>query len=450
MDKLLKRSFITPDDIIRIIDSGGALVNLLSNTSSPNCPLIGSKIKIINKLGEGVEGTVYEITTAQGMNSRFAMKETKDKSRMITVRFTPKNTYYNQANAVVKGYKLPTTPEFYLSLNRIPGIAYTKRPKRNIELSFPTFEDIAPCKIEKKVRFSFGVDINPPVLPGDYICLESTVEASINAFVSNLIERTLCPHFVQFISFASCGKTTAFTFMEKIDVDLYSVVDKFTPHQVTTLNFQVFMALAQLQENFEIAHQDLHLKNVFLMNSKHYTWRNIVTSNVDLWRYRIEGQNYFIDSPKFLVKLGDWGFSGKYSHPRLLRKDLMNGRFIDWNCPMNFSHVYDMLFYLTSLVQKLDGSPSAYNAWKCINFIVNGRADSSLTDAEKKRYNSFIQNTEWIDSEGKSMMPTMRPILIKIRNRKWPTPREVLKACFERFTQSPPSEKTYLDISELV
>lgn len=465
LEKLLKTKFIEPDTIIATVDSRGALVDLLSNNITPGCSLIGSKIKVITPpLGKGVEGTVYAITLPSGTSSEFAMKEVVDSDIRYTLN--TESTILEQIQQIIYQKSLPRDASFYLALNNIPKQTWKKVPTKSHEILLPTFEKILPCKVNKTITSTIdgdNVPIDPPILPGDYVCSEEIVESVISSFTSSLIERKICPHFTHTISFATCVKSSL-TFMEKIDSSLFDMLQNLQKiygrdnasyaQIISSLNFQVLMALSFMQDKFQICHQDLHLKNVFLLDSRKYSWNGNNLSQINTWRYRIDGVDYYVQNPGFIVKLGDWGFSAKYSHPRVLRDSSVRGDYDGWNIPVNFSPVYDMLFYLTSLVQQIGfDTGNAFNARKCINYIVNGNVSSTFTDEELENYKNLIQFKEWKWERfpEEIQKPSFRPILSKIKasKRKFPTPREVLMKCFGRYTIKPPKGTTYVDISNL-
>ena len=351
MESYLQENFTRPDAIISTVEGGGALVALLDK-SNPDCPLIGKEIKIIKRLGEGKNGTVYSITMRGDTESQFAMKKVVDD---------------------------------------VPA---------------------EPCKL----IFTYKTFI-----PGDYVCDESIIEPVISAFASFFVSRELCPHFVHVLSIAHCeGGEETYTFMEIIDSDLIESIIEGSGI-TDPIIFQVMVALQFLQTPWKICHQDLSLRNVFMKKSDHIAWKGINMGSAEWWRYNIDGEDYYIPRQEYVVKLGDWGFSTKYSYPIVVRKDVIDGEYNDYNIPTEFSSVYDMLFFL-SVININAGNKNVVNVVQYIQFIVNHRNIKRFFNAH-------------------------RPIPSKLKSDV--TPKTFLKQFFAKFKQPPPEKSRILDIATL-
>jgi hypothetical protein len=369
MDISLKFNGI--NEVIRVIDEGGKIVELLGKETS-DCPLIGSEIYLDKKLGEGREGTVFSIKFKDGHKANFVVKTSvEEPENMVEIPLVEKidGTTYNNIIKWIK-HRLGLGPE-YAVLDIMEFNKLGSNPERKFDFKIdphiilvPKLSPLTPCKLEDdlivddklmtekkdKKEGNFAKLIIPK---GDYVCSATIVESVVSAFISKIIEKKICPHYIRIFSFGHCGITKSFTFMEEIHGDCEG--ELFRKEILSSLAsfdafiFQVFVAIYIMQKEYSVAHQDLHLGNIFLKYASRMSWKNNKLASKKYWRYDVPPYTYYIPAQKLIVKLGDWGFSAKYSHPAVLKNETIRGDFDDWNIPKTMVKLYDYLYFLASL-----------------------------------------------------------------------------------------------------
>ena len=76
-----------------------------------------------------------------------------------------------------------------------------------------------------------------------------------------------------------------------------------------------------------MVHNDLHLGNVFLMNKTRALFDGKAVNAYEYISYKIGNDIYYITTPDFIVKIGDLGFSQKYTYPKILLYDVIAGEY---------------------------------------------------------------------------------------------------------------------------
>lgn len=290
-----------------IIDKGGNILEYLA-VRDPVCDDLGKRIKLGNKLGEGIAGIAYKADISgffkkgkvPDFANRLVVKEIKADMIRITGR-TEKLAKKFYGKEDVAGMLVPSAL-------------------------------VIPCDdvLEYK-RWDTGVEIKMP--KGSIFCEEEITEFLIALWVGTYFTSQECINFMETFYFTVCSdyeKKTAeyYTFMEEIDRTYAYVLQYAYPEKVHNhIYIQALFAIAKMQHENKIVHGDLHPGNVFLVKrgmgmNQETEFRGAKLLSADYLEYRVKGRSIYLPGPKtdgiasqFIVKLGDWGRSIKYSSP---------------------------------------------------------------------------------------------------------------------------------------
>jgi serine/threonine protein kinase len=154
--------------------------------------------------------------------------------------------------------------------------------------------------------------------------------------------------------------------MEMIDFSLR----KMMPCILASLNVddtlgsvfvQILHAIYKYQKIYRIVHGDLHEDNIFIeFVTENTVWKGQKVLDVDYYHYKIEEVDIFITGGRlcpFIVKIGDWGLSCKYSSPMIIQNIVLttgyrpsSGR--DPVLPNFYSSAYDVV-YITKILWEM-------------------------------------------------------------------------------------------------
>ena len=192
-----------------------------------------------------------------------------------------------------------------------------------------------------------GITIVPP---GSYICKKETYsEFAIAALLAQTLDPTkipYCENFVNTFGFAACSSDknrptmniNNYIFMEQMSGDLVSLIDDETADDdVNSIVIQLLFAIAYYQKLYKISHNDLHSGNIFLdkitEDHKYYPY--------DDFYYMVQGQKITFPRGNYLVKLGDFGLSVKWSIPIVGFENIFETLS---HVPNWYSQFYDLYF----------------------------------------------------------------------------------------------------------
>jgi serine/threonine protein kinase len=245
------------------------------------CPLIGKKIKLVKKLGEGEYGAVFEIHIPGQGNKQYAVKKSHSKER-TTIR----------GCTVMKEYTVGKYPE------------------------------------------------QTTVSKGDIVCDDVYTEYLIALLAGKIARSGKSANFFDTFYFATCDdkkKQAHYTFMEMIDTSLRATLPcvsektykkrqkgSMYPEVMDYILVQTLHSIGVLQSWYKIVHGDLHTGNIFLeIVTPETTFGGKKLLEVDYYEYRINGKSIYIPGGKacpFIVKIGDWGLASKFSKPQIFNK----------------------------------------------------------------------------------------------------------------------------------
>jgi hypothetical protein len=427
------------DEVVHLVNTGGALNYMLTGDTS-GCALIGSEITLdYPPIAEGSVGQIFNIKFENGNASKFVVKVVYDSGTMETFMIEKGQYPLQEVTNYISTFSLEFTPQFILTFNNIPSSLYNEPAKESLILRIPPQfgGTVYPCKIEQNVNYLNQLWAEESLKIGDYVCNSSVIEKAISSFVSTLIEKQLCPHYVQHIAFAHCDVAKSYIFMEKLEGDVQLKDNKLF---IKAMIFQVLITLTFIHEIWNLGHQDLHLGNVFVAKASDISWRGKPLDQVDWWRYKIGDTFYYIPKQKYIIKLGDWGYSGKYTHPKLLINDLVMDKYKS-KIPNFYCPIYDILTFLVSvLMEAMDyGFKETYLfAWKVLSYISERTKYGRRTDR-------FLN--ECMDGMKDENVPLKRPLIHKIE--EWVTTRELLQSnLFSEFEVQPKTGK-YLSYTQI-
>jgi serine/threonine protein kinase len=469
--------FENKQETLRLLDTGGDVVAYLSNTQNKVCPLLGSKIKLDKKLGEGQYGAVYtlalNITFENKENKKYVVKKTLDTPYEIEMALGNMKVrqildkHYDIDRQVFMKFNNFTDPEQVINMGTL--------------IKIPIFA--SPCKINQPRYYESN---NRPrttltLKAGSYVCESETFsEYLISLLVADLYRTGTSIHFINTFSFATClseemvkkkmkERVHQYIFMERIDNTLEKVLMKCIlkkPKQIkigfekiksindfttvlrmrndffndvlASIIIQVLHSFVVIQDKFKLVHGDLHLENVFLeFVTPETTWKGEKLLECDYYEYKIGRVSIYTPGGHkmpLLAKLGDWGLGSKFSEPAILRSEVVDGVYEEY--PNFYSEIYDSLVFLGGLFREY---PKNETFSKIMSYVLQAPAGSS-TDILISFYSILYGD---IDS--------IRPTLSKMKQYGRANPRNLLKnkELFGKFMVTPPAGSRIITLGEI-
>ena len=260
--------FFGKDEILRIIDTRKSIVKYLGRESTL-CPLIGSEIKLV-EIGKGKGGMVFSITFP-GMGDKKYVVKRLEGVNFLRCQTTTKSTY-----------------------GKTNGKGTITVPSKS------------------------------------YVCDEERYsEYVLSVLVGELYRKGECINFIDTFDFATCLKPVSnqYIFMERIDNVLKTIADcVFTEDYSIGMRavIQLLFAIAIYQRKYKIVHGDLHLDNVFVEYVTPTTeFGGQKLAECDYFYYQIGKKTIYLPYTPFIIKIGDWGLSCKYSEPMVMNSNTM-------------------------------------------------------------------------------------------------------------------------------
>ena len=230
-------------------------------------------------------------------------------------------------------------------------LAYNGGDKDKIVKFIKIVKSAKDCLISNSIEFiknDGSVDVIE-VDADNYICSNNVYsEYMIGVLCSSLSEYLNnsrgfgCRNFVFVTDFATCtsnNKFLQYVFMEKIDRDLdYIMTHGYDDIYTPSILFQCFFAIYTYEFMYQMNHNDLHFGNIFIR----------ILPNIKYLCYKFKQNTYYIPT-KYLVKIGDYGLSCKYSEPMILNKEIMDNEITDV-IPNFYNTCYDVMCLLLSMV----------------------------------------------------------------------------------------------------
>nr|QBK92459.1 MAG: protein kinase [Pithovirus LCPAC401] len=331
--------------ITELLDNNEEVVDIISNQSSL-CDEIFGSISLIDILGTGEFSHVLG-GRLEDKKDLIAIKIPHDRLEITSVEvneiketlgsFASRNSEFNERLIIKLNGGNP---------NRIV--------KRGEKLKFPIFA--------RRCLTKENISLKTFKIPkGSYLCRNTIYSEFLIGLLCSVLATTRSINFMDIMDLSMCSGPEENT-------DLLNATYLFQEKMINSLQhgsikiddsilIQVFHAIACYQENYAISHNDLHTGNVFYTTntfSEETTHVSLVLDDITL----------YIPKPEYIIKIGDFGHSCKYSDPMIFNYKVVNSGYP--NIPVNYSEFYDLgTFIMTTLFS--DPFPLLF---KCISYIL--------------------------------------------------------------------------------
>ncbi len=234
-------------------------------------------------------------------------------------------------------------------------------PDDSIKLIVPPTE----CKLLQKLTTPAIPSIKKSIVTfpvGSYLCEDERFSEYVNSvYAGQLYRDGQCAHFFNVYSFFGCSESYSvmkqYIIMDRLHGSLkgnkYCLAlknyknNKYSVEDLDSFYVQTMFAVASYQQKYKLSHNDLHLDNVFVecIDSKSSTmFNNQMLHDADWFHYTVGKKNIYIKATSGIVKIGDWGFSIKYSVPIVGDKYAVENGYDGW-MPNQFFAQYDALVF---------------------------------------------------------------------------------------------------------
>lgn len=202
----------------------------------------------------------------------------------------------------------------------------------------------------------------------------SQIEYLIGSLMSQLYYDGVSINFIDIISFSTCVKDNRlihYTLMELIDTSLLQARKCFDKQNfngvIDCILIQTIHAIAVYSKLFNVVHNDLHVGNLFIkMVNKNMTWKGKKLIDADYYSYVIGDTTIYFEAQPYIIKIGDWEYSVKYSPPIVGSKEvLLTGMIRGSNrkpwMPNFYSENYDLMYFLFTMYNYVSKTHSLLN-----------------------------------------------------------------------------------------
>ena len=351
----------TGAEVLNILNSGGDIVQFLSG-DSPICPLLGQNVTKGKLLGTGAMGSVYELFIPNQGTVRYAVKESNPVVRTLDDAERAEKGIATVQDIIDYAADYGLRQEIVLKYNRLAEDVDRNMliPDKAV-IHIPVF--LASCVSDVSyVRFD-DARLQTTVPFGSSVCDESYSELINGLIAGSFYGSGKSINFVNAFYFASCPDESAkygryqMTFMEQITTSLKKRLDQVAPY-LDCIVLQTIHAIAVMQTQ-KMVHGDLHPDNVFLkLVDPLLEWRGQNVSEADFWEFSLGGSSIYLPACPYIVKLGDWGMTCKYSTPMALQDYLMSTGYQNSDgeqlIPNFYSPAYDVLYFISALFRELE------------------------------------------------------------------------------------------------
>jgi serine/threonine protein kinase len=318
--------FENNQEILNVIATHGEISNILS-VPNERCSLIGSEIKLTDKIGKGKFGEVFLITIPGLGTKHFVVKKVKAEYEIISGDNAFWMEYFEDTGQTwdyLKNFQSEDT------IDRFENDNY-----KNISFIIP------PAGTECLMKQDRTYDAIPQsesiktitVPKNSYLCEnEVYVEYLIGIYTGKIYRDFECINFFNMYSMFACpdsGKYfNQYIFMDKLDGDIEDNIGCISIYKYLTLPkthhndvmngiyIQTLFAIAIYQDRLQLSHNDLHTGNLFIeVVTKNTIYNNQSLIDADLYHYHIKDKDIYIPAIPVIVKIGDYGLSIKYSNP---------------------------------------------------------------------------------------------------------------------------------------
>ena len=410
MSEIANFIFEGREETLRIINSGGDLVEYLTRKNPLICPLFDAEVSRGVLLGEGSNGAAYQVRI-QGMGEKdYVVKRTQENYDRNILTFGLPDGHQLTLEQIARqllSRKIITNVRQFIEDNGGNGEKLFKEEARVIVIK-KELEGVFTKEIKKYKRFDEkGLTVVPI---GSTVCdMGSLCEFSISLLCGELYRKGISANFFDAFSFVSCdnNKNTIanYIFMEKIDGDMRNIkkclfedMDVF-PNEYQLLVqkvslVQIIHAIAVYQKEYQIVHNDLHTGNIFFEFIKQdtiYMEQNL--GEADWFHYRVGGVDLYLPWIPFLVKIGDFGLSTKYSEPMIVASTTVLEDGFDPDTPWMpnwFSTSYDALL----IIYEFFISQKQKFTEDILEFVTGGKLGSGYNPDNHRPLAEFISERD--------------------------------------------------------
>jgi serine/threonine protein kinase len=439
MEKKIKIIFEGNEEIIKVVESGRFL-NKYIGLPNEGCPFIDANIKFIEKLGEGKYGAVFLIKIKDDNLKKYVVKKSYIKFNYVDIKKSEISEILKEIDIDWKTLLSLQLSSFSQEFEKTSDLGRVKIliPPNICKLSnyelFTSIPQIGDEEILAKIL----------VPKGSYLCDDNLFsEYIIGAYIGKLYRDKICINFINMYSMFTCPIKDStekdvfqqYVFMDKIDVELCKCLPCISPLEYKKINLlslnlpfnkwdiingifiQTMFAIATYQEHLKISHNDLHCGNIFIdyvTPDMIFNGQNIADANY--FHYKIKGMDIYFPAISFIIKIGDFGLSVKYSKPIVgYRRIFEDGYSVITNegddslIPNYYLPAYDSLYFTVNYGQFL--SPNMFEGdlgnliTDCLRFMC------PKIDKEDDQLYEELLNKNYIKENG-------RPILENLENVK--------------------------------
>jgi hypothetical protein len=340
-------------ETLDIIDTGKEIVEYLSSQSY-ECPLIGSKIEMVNQMGQGEGAKVFLIRTDLGTKEYVAKKiETNAVEREINLE--SKHSLQDLSDKLMKEEGISS--KITITIN---GGNPKKMFIGEVSLLIPYYAGLCLTEGTRSYKRTDGNKKNVTFSAGSYICRKTQYsDYMIGILCGELYRKGISVNFLNTFGFATCPSTemkhgilevSQYIFMEKISTNVGKSIKCLMDlqgkhdHILDSLIIQILHAIFTYQTYYQLQHGDLHSQNVFLDQIDNETsFRGEKLMEYDWFHYRVKETDLYIPYTPFIVKIADFDRSVKYSQPVIACSRVLEG---DYR-PNWYTRNYDSLYVLS-------------------------------------------------------------------------------------------------------
>jgi serine/threonine protein kinase len=329
--------------ILSILNKGDNIVDYLFSQDKL-CQKIFDR-KNSKLLGKGREGTVYEFFFDK---KKYAMKINKRK--LIRIKNNKKLTLKEYADKYIYDAFIS---KLFIKING--------GDENKILNYYFKFDDLDLDCNEYYQRYSYKRFDNGKELTfkKSYLCKSHYhSEYVIGLICAQFYKKNISINFIDIYGFNTClvenkkSFIQEYVFMEKIDNDLKKILNCVEDFMLPCLFVQLYHAI-HLYQSLKISHNDLHSENIFIKyinNDTMFNGKKLI--EYKYFHYKLGDQDIFTPYIPFVIKIGDFGYSFKYSEPVIGDIQVIEGGFQE-NFPNWFSKCYDTVYSTIYILQLL-------------------------------------------------------------------------------------------------
>lgn len=403
----------------------------VSDDATKMCPIIKAKENNeTSAIGSGAQGAVYRIVID---GKAYVVKKTRNYSHTFESDYYEGSTMKLEDVIRLRRDLFPKyyPPEMVYDINH--SFQQKMKDKKKAKFAYPklkegwdkclTDETISVETRKNMSSYRYDTFVYPE---GSNICDNGNYsEALCSLLCSKLFTSGKCANFTEVFGVNVCAQESYSTLpngekvadgvtvydctvMEMLDKNAYDNLGYKKDLWVENLDYitiQVLFAMSCMQRVHGIQHNDLHFGNVmFKQLSDGTRFNGIVLSDADYFSYTIDDKKVYLPNKGYIIKIIDFGFSTKYSHPIVGYKSVVNGKtFADgWR-----NDYYDILRFVqmyphkvtTALIETIFESNGTKRPWEYLTNTLDevyytkptsGRIVSLGTLGEDDYYRGFF------------------------------------------------------------